>query len=66
MSIQERIKKPDHPFWKKVGNLARNLAQPIGAIVILAFVPPPFKEPATAAWIVVCNAIKGATKLSIQ
>lgn len=65
-NIVKQVKKPDHPFWKKVGTIAFNVAQPLGSLAILAFVPAPYKDPAIALWIALCNAIKGATKLTVD
>ena len=64
MTIQERIKKPDHPKWRKIGDIAINIAQPVGVLAIMIFAPAAYKEYAVAAWIGVCNAIKAGTKLA--
>lgn len=64
MTITERYKKPDHPGWAKVGKIAVEIAQPVGVLAIMIFAPAAYKEYAVAAWIGVCNAIKGATKLT--
>jgi len=66
MTIQDRINKPDHPFWHKVGEVATKVAQPLGTLAILIFVPPPYKEEAIATWVAITSAIFGATKLTIN
>lgn len=64
--IVNQVKKPDHPFWAKVGKNAIEIAQPLGALAILLFVPAPLKDYAAASWIALCNVIKGATKLTTK
>lgn len=66
MKLTERIKKPDNPFWKKVGNFAALVAAPAGTLAILIFVPDPFKQTAIATWSALMAAIKGLTKLSVN
>lgn len=66
MTIQDRIKQPDNPKWKRIGDIAITVAQPIGVLAIMIFCPAEFKDYAVTAWIGVCNAIKGATKLTTK
>lgn len=66
MNIQERWKAPDHPFWKKVGNVISKIAAPAGTLVILLFVPQPYKEEAIAVWVALTSAILGASKLTTK
>ena len=66
MTIKERIKKPDHPGWQKIGDIAITVAQPLGVLAIMIFVPTAYKDYAVGACIGLCNAIKGATKLTTK
>ena len=58
--------KPDHPFWKKVGNFAVIVAGPVGTLSILVLVPQPYKEASIAAWSAIVAAIKAGTKLTVN
>ena len=58
--------KPDHPFWKKVGNFAAIIAGPVGTLVIVIFVPEPFKNASVASWAAIVAAIKATTKLTTE
>lgn len=62
--IKAQVAKPDHPFWRKLGKFAQQIAQPVGSILILAFVPAEYKAETTAIWIAACNVFKGATRLT--
>lgn len=66
MNIQERIKAPDHPVWKRIGNWAAIIGAPAGTLLILIFVPAPYKEPAVATWAAIMAALKAGTKLTTQ
>jgi hypothetical protein len=60
----EAYKKPDHPFWSKVGNFCVIVLAPIGTVVIETLVPEPYKKIAQVSWSAVMALIKGATKFT--
>lgn len=64
--IKTVIAKPDHPFWRKVGNWAVLVGAPIGTLAILILVPDPYKQPSIAAWSAIMAAIKGGSKLTTK
>lgn len=64
--VTDQIAKPDHPFWKKVGNKILFVADPVGMLLILIFVPPGLKTASLAVWNAVCITAKGATKFTVD
>ena len=62
--IQRVLNKPDHPFWKRIGNTAIYILSPVGTLLITLFVPEPYKATALAVWNTLCIALKGGTKFT--
>ena len=59
-------KKPDNPRWNKIGNAAIFIAQPLGILAILIFVPTEYKDASVAAWVAIITALKAGTKLTTK
>ena len=64
-NVNESRKKPDHPFWKKVGNIFIYGIIPAAQIAAI-FVPEPYKSILREIVPIVSVAIKGATKFTTQ
>jgi len=64
--IKSDWKKPDDPWWRKVGNFAILIASPVGTLAILICVPQPYKDASVAAWVAICTALKAGTKLTTK
>ena len=58
--------KPDDPKWKKIGNQIIFLADPVGMLLILIFVPVGLKTASLAVWNALCLTLKGMTKLTTK
>ncbi len=63
-SIAKQIAKPDHPFWRKVGNWAVIVAAPVGTVAIEVFIPDPWKRVIQVAWNSIMSLIKFGSKLT--
>ena len=63
---KENLKKPDNPFWAKVGNWCIYFGIPVSMAVIELFVPSPYKE----VLLPLCNSlllgVKAATKFTTK
>lgn len=64
--IQDRQKKPDHPFWKRVGNITVFYILPVVEIAIAQFVPPEYKALAMFGYMAVSLVFKKLTKYTID
>ncbi len=62
--VKEAYKKPDHPFWKKVGNFCVIVLAPVGTVVIETIVPEPYKKIAQVGWASLIAFIKAGTKFT--
>ena len=58
--------KPDDPKWKKIGNQLIFIADPVGTLLILIFVPPGLKAASVAVWNAFCIVAKALTKLTTK
>jgi len=61
--IKAQVAKPDHPFWKKVGNIFIYAIIPAAQIAAI-FVPEPYKSILREIVPIVSVAIKGGSKLT--
>lgn len=61
--VNDRRKKPDHPFWRKVGNAMIYVVIPAGETVAL-FLPTPASIIVGASVSVLSVVIKGISKLT--
>lgn len=64
--IQARQDKPDHPFWKKFGDVTVYYVLPIIEIAIAQLVPSEFKALAMFGYMAVSLVIKKLTKYTID
>lgn len=64
--VKESYKKPDHPFWSKVGNFCVIVLAPVGTVLIEGFVPEPYKKVAQVGWSALMAFIKGASKFTVS
>lgn len=64
--IKKIVAKPDNPTWRKIGNYAAIVGGPLGTLVILIFVPDPYKQSAVATWSAIMGAIKAGSKLTVK
>ena len=64
--VKARIKKPDHPFWRKLANWMIVVGGPAGETVIQLFVPEPYKKLASVAWAVVVGTLKVGSWLTVD
>ena len=61
--VTKQVKKPDNPFWKKVGNIFIYAILPAAQIAAI-FVPEPYKSILREIVPIVSVAIKGGSKLT--
>ena len=61
--VKDRIKQPDHPFWKRLGDIMIYIVIP-AAELIAPRLPPPFGTIIGVAVPVLSVIIKGASKLT--
>jgi hypothetical protein len=64
VKVQERIKEPDHPVWRKIGNWCVIVGSPLGTVLIETFVPDPWKKVALVAFNSLMAGIKLGSKLT--
>lgn len=61
--VKAQIKKPDHPFWRKAGNIFIYVIIPAAQIAAI-LVPEPYKSILREIVPIVSVAIKGGSKLT--
>jgi len=61
---KEVYNKPDHPFWKKIGNFCVIVLAPVGTVAIEILVPEPYKKVASVGWASLMAFIKAGTKFT--
>jgi len=63
--IRAQIKKPDNPFWEKIGNIMIYIVIPAAQIAAI-FVPEPYKSILREIIPIISIAIKAGSKLTIN
>jgi len=64
--IGNRYDRPDHPFWKHVGNYAVIVGVPVGTVLIETFIPEPWKKIVLVSFNTVMSLIKLGTKFTVD
>lgn len=62
--VKAQIKKPDHPFWRKVGNFFVMVVAPVGAVLTEMFVPAEYRQVTQIAIASVSAFVKAGSKLT--
>lgn len=65
-TVKVRIKKPDHPFWRKLANWMIVVGGPVGETAIQLFVPEQYKKIASIAWAAVVGTLKVGSWLTVD
>jgi hypothetical protein len=64
MELLTNLKKPDNPFWEKVGNWAIYGVLPVTVVLAKFFVPEPYKSLVIELAAIIMPIIKGASKFT--
>lgn len=64
--VVDAYKKPDHPFWKKVGNFCVIILAPVGTVVIESFIPDPWQKIVLVAFNTAMAMVKLGTKFTTK
>ena len=62
--VKAQVKKPDHPFWRKVANFCVMVVAPVGAVVIEVLVPEQYRQVAQIALASMMAFVKAGSKLT--
>ena len=62
--IKAQVAKPDHPFWRKLGNFFVMVVAPVGAVITEMFVPAQYRQVTQIALASLSAFVKAGSKLT--